>query len=253
MTTGEALVVLDARPVEGEGMASGDVVNTAARLQAAAPVDGILVDETTFRATDVTYRPAEPVAAKGKAEPVAVWLALGARASLGVDVAQAPAAPLVGREQGLEALAGALARVRAELAAAARHLSRCARRGRGGGWSSRELGGAGRGRIGADRLAAGPLPALWGGGGAVGAGGGGQGPGRHPLESDPADAAAAKLDRAVADLLGDEREAAWVQVHLRPLIGVRSRRRLAGTAAPRRSRPGGGSWRGWPSRARPCW
>src|ERR687889_1394290 len=29
VTTGEALVTLDARPVEGEGMASGDVVNTA--------------------------------------------------------------------------------------------------------------------------------------------------------------------------------------------------------------------------------
>src|SRR5512132_4339312 len=51
VTTGEALVALGARPSEGEGMASGDVVNTAARLQAAAPTDGILVDETTYRAT----------------------------------------------------------------------------------------------------------------------------------------------------------------------------------------------------------
>jgi class 3 adenylate cyclase len=65
VTSGEALVVLDARPVEGEGMASGDVVNTAARLQAAAPSDGILVDEATFRATDrqIHYQPGEPVAA----------------------------------------------------------------------------------------------------------------------------------------------------------------------------------------------
>ena len=39
VTTGEALVALDARPSQGEGMASGDVVNTAARLQSAAPVD----------------------------------------------------------------------------------------------------------------------------------------------------------------------------------------------------------------------
>src|SRR5436190_10862811 len=39
ITTGEALVALGARPAEGEGMASGDVVNTAARLQAAAPVN----------------------------------------------------------------------------------------------------------------------------------------------------------------------------------------------------------------------
>jgi class 3 adenylate cyclase len=43
VNTGEALVVLGADAARGEGMASGDVVNTAARLQAAAPVDGILV------------------------------------------------------------------------------------------------------------------------------------------------------------------------------------------------------------------
>ena len=36
VNTGEALVLLGARPSEGEGMAAGDVVNTAARLQAAA-------------------------------------------------------------------------------------------------------------------------------------------------------------------------------------------------------------------------
>ena len=40
ITTGEALVRLDAQPDAGEGMASGDVVNTAARLQSAAPVNG---------------------------------------------------------------------------------------------------------------------------------------------------------------------------------------------------------------------
>ena len=86
MTTGEALVVLDARPVEGEGMASGDVVNTAARLQAAAPTDGVLVDEATFRATDrqIGYQAAAPIAAKGKADPVLVWLALAPRANLGI-------------------------------------------------------------------------------------------------------------------------------------------------------------------------
>ena len=33
VTTGEALVTLDARTSEGEGMVAGDVVNTAARLQ----------------------------------------------------------------------------------------------------------------------------------------------------------------------------------------------------------------------------
>jgi class 3 adenylate cyclase len=51
VNTGEALVTLGARPAEGEGMAAGDVVNTAARLQAAAPVNGVLVGERTFRET----------------------------------------------------------------------------------------------------------------------------------------------------------------------------------------------------------
>src|SRR5437763_2072993 len=51
VNTGEALVLLDARPAEGEGMAAGDVVNTAARLQTAAPVNGVLVGESTHRAT----------------------------------------------------------------------------------------------------------------------------------------------------------------------------------------------------------
>src|SRR5881275_972290 len=45
VNTGEALVSVDARPDLGEGMVAGDVVNTAARLQAAAPTNGILVGE----------------------------------------------------------------------------------------------------------------------------------------------------------------------------------------------------------------
>jgi hypothetical protein len=44
VNTGEALITLGARPAEGEGMAAGDVLNTAARLQAAAPVNGILAE-----------------------------------------------------------------------------------------------------------------------------------------------------------------------------------------------------------------
>ena len=52
VNTGEALVALDARPELGEGIVSGDVVNTGARLQSAAPPGGILVGEYTFRATE---------------------------------------------------------------------------------------------------------------------------------------------------------------------------------------------------------
>ena len=112
VNTGEALVVVGARPHEGEGMASGDVVNTAARLQSAAPVDGILVGEQTFRATDraIAYRIVEPVAAKGKAEPVAAWAALEARSRFGIDLAGRSAAPLVGRGREVELLVAALER-----------------------------------------------------------------------------------------------------------------------------------------------
>ena len=116
VNTGEALIMLGARPSEGEGMAAGDVVNTAARLQAAAPVNGVLVGERTFRETRavIEYREAEPVAAKGKRDPVPVWEALQARARLGVDVPHQAKARLVGRERELGALRDALARVRAE-------------------------------------------------------------------------------------------------------------------------------------------
>jgi class 3 adenylate cyclase len=52
VNTGEALVTVDARPEAGETMAAGDVVNTAARLQSAAPVNSIAAGEQTFRATE---------------------------------------------------------------------------------------------------------------------------------------------------------------------------------------------------------
>ncbi len=113
VNTGEALVTLDARPGAGEGMVAGDVVNTAARLQAAAPTNGILVGEATFRATNaaIEYRAGEPVEAKGKSEPVPVWQAVQATARVGADL-RAPTSPLVGRSRERELLLGAFERVR---------------------------------------------------------------------------------------------------------------------------------------------
>jgi class 3 adenylate cyclase len=106
VNTGEALVALGARPGHGEGMATGDVVNTAARLQAAAPVNGVLAGERTFRQTRavIEYRPAAPVAAKGKRDPVPAWEAVAARARLGVDVRHEAKAALVGRDRELSML-----------------------------------------------------------------------------------------------------------------------------------------------------
>jgi class 3 adenylate cyclase/tetratricopeptide (TPR) repeat protein len=114
VNTGEALVNLGARPEAGEGMAAGDVVNTAARLQTAAPTNGILVGETTYRATAETieYREHPPVDAKGKDEPVQVWEVVQARARFGVDLAPEVRTPLVGRDRELEQLVGTLERAR---------------------------------------------------------------------------------------------------------------------------------------------
>jgi class 3 adenylate cyclase/tetratricopeptide (TPR) repeat protein len=116
VNTGEALVTLGARPSEGEGMAAGDVINTAARLQSAAPVNGVLVGERTYRATSriIDYAPAEPVTAKGKEQPVAAWEALQPRSRFGVDVPDAARSALVGRERELAVLRDALTRMRGE-------------------------------------------------------------------------------------------------------------------------------------------
>ena len=104
VNTGEALVSLNNRPELGESMIAGDVVNTAARLQAAAPVNGILVGEETHAATQdaIAYEPAPPVLAKGKHEPLAAWLALGAAHPAGER--RLSVLPLVGRARELETL-----------------------------------------------------------------------------------------------------------------------------------------------------
>ena len=75
INTGEAVVALGARPEEGEGIVTGDVVNTASRLQGAAPVNGVAVSESTFRATEriFDYEELEPVAVKGKTEPLRLF------------------------------------------------------------------------------------------------------------------------------------------------------------------------------------
>ena len=114
VTTGEALITLDARPDQGETMATGDVVNTAARLQAGAPVNGILVSEKTYEATKnaIEYEEADPVEAKGKAKPLLVWAALRARARIAID--RLHGSPLVGRARELDQVVDTLARSRVE-------------------------------------------------------------------------------------------------------------------------------------------
>ena len=219
ITTGEALVVLGARPDHGEGMASGDVVNTAARLQSAAPEDGILVDETTFRATEraIAYDEQRPIEAKGKVAPVSVWLALEPKARFGVDVRQIGRTPLVGREDELEELVGALDRARREREPQLVTLV--------------GVPGIGKSRLVWElfrRLEQGPelirwrqgrsLPygegvSFWALGEMVKAQAG-------ILETDDAGHTDEKLRETVAALVSDSADAQWLERHLRPLVGL---------------------------------
>jgi class 3 adenylate cyclase/tetratricopeptide (TPR) repeat protein len=217
ITTGEALVSLGVGPAAVGGMVAGDIVNTAARLQASAPADGILVDETTYRATAraIEYREHPPIAAKGKAHPVAVWEANQARARFGVDVRQVAPASLVGRDEELGTLVAALARVIRE-----REPQLVTLVGEPGIGKSRlvwelfrtveqrpELVQWRQGRS----LPYGDGIALWALGEMVKAQAG-------ILESDGGDSAVDKLAGAVEQVVADDPE--WVLRHLRPLIGA---------------------------------
>jgi class 3 adenylate cyclase/tetratricopeptide (TPR) repeat protein len=76
VNTGEAVVSLDSS--RGEALAMGDVVNTASRLQSAAPEGRMLVADDTQRATRhaIGYEAHQPVVAKGKSEDLEAWLAV---------------------------------------------------------------------------------------------------------------------------------------------------------------------------------
>ncbi len=114
VNTGEAIVELEARPDHGEAMVAGDVVNTAARLQSAAPVGAVIVGEETHTATRnaIEYRPAQPVLAKGKSAPITAWLAVRATSAAG-ERPMAPV-PIIGREREFDVLTGIWERVTEE-------------------------------------------------------------------------------------------------------------------------------------------
>jgi class 3 adenylate cyclase/tetratricopeptide (TPR) repeat protein len=102
--TGEAAATLGA---QGQGMVAGDLVNTASRLQGAAPPGSVLVGESTYRATSgaIGYEEAGEQVLKGKTAPVAAWRAtqvVGLRGGGGRRAALEP--PFVGRDDELRLL-----------------------------------------------------------------------------------------------------------------------------------------------------
>jgi class 3 adenylate cyclase/tetratricopeptide (TPR) repeat protein len=221
VNTGEGLVNLSARPQSGEGMVTGDVVNTASRLQGVAPVNAVLVGEITYRSTNdlIVYEDMEPVALKGKPEPLAVWRAVSARSRLGVDVETRYRTPFIGRELDLATLKtayqGALresslqlvtvvgepgvgkSRLLAELASYVDEQEEIVywRQGRslpyGEGITFWALGEIVKAQAGIN-------------------------------ESDSPDVAAEKLVTAVSAVVNDDADQAWVKARLAPLVGATS-------------------------------
>jgi class 3 adenylate cyclase len=109
VNTGEAVVTMGAGPQVGEAVA-GDVVNTASRMQSAAPPGGLVIGELTWTAVRDRFetQALPPFTAKGKAEPIQVWQVLGPRE----DEAAVPVAPLVGREAELALIGEVVDRAR---------------------------------------------------------------------------------------------------------------------------------------------
>jgi class 3 adenylate cyclase/tetratricopeptide (TPR) repeat protein len=98
VNTGDALVSLDAR--DG-ALVAGDVVNTASRLQSAAPPGKLIVGAQTYRATRhaIRYEELPAVEAKGKTQAVEAWLALEPK---GLPAERKTERALVGRSRELE-------------------------------------------------------------------------------------------------------------------------------------------------------
>ncbi len=217
VNTGEALIALGARSEAGEGMASGDVVNTAARLQSAAPTNGILVGETTYRATRhvIDYLEAQPVTAKGKRKPLPVWEAVAARSRVGSETVSTRA-PLVGRGRELDQLVDAFERSRQE------HSTQLV--------TLVGVPGIGKSRLVAELMAhVEALPEIinWRHGRSLPYGDGVTFWGLSEmvkaqagiLETDPPEELARKLQESVAQCV-DESEQRWVESKLRALVGV---------------------------------
>jgi class 3 adenylate cyclase/tetratricopeptide (TPR) repeat protein len=218
INTGEAVVALGARPEQGEGIVTGDVVNTASRIQSAAPVNAVAVGQQTYRATGrlFAYEPLAPAPVKGKAEPVQLWQATAARARFGSDVRDRSATPFVGRELEKPLLIGIF-----ERATQQRSVQLVTVVGEPGVGKTRliaELGDYVDAKPGLTRWRQGRcLPygegiTFWALGEIVKAEAG-------ILESDSAEAALTKLDRAVSP---DEPERRWLLQRLAPLVGVES-------------------------------
>src|SRR5205823_2989579 len=103
INTGEVL----AGAVGDDYTVVGDTVNVASRLQTAARPGTVVVGERTMRVTTaaVSYEQLEPLALKGKSDPVPAWEARGLIAEQALRrTTTGKESPLVGRDYEIGAL-----------------------------------------------------------------------------------------------------------------------------------------------------
>ena len=114
---GDVLVDMERAAGPRDRMLTGDAVNTAARLEAAADPGHVLVGPAVYASTKdvIDFAEIAPLVLKGKAEPVPAWDALrvkakrrGERPSLGLE------ARLIGRDEEMTVLKQTLHRVETE-------------------------------------------------------------------------------------------------------------------------------------------
>ncbi|HUH17224.1 MAG TPA: AAA family ATPase [Methylomirabilota bacterium] len=212
VATGEVAVTLGA---EGQGMVSGDLVNTAARLESVAPAGGVLVTDATRRAAGaaVDYAPIGRQLLKGKAASVGTWRVVGLA---GDDRAGAGhPGPFLGRD--------------VELATLVAHLDATMRDGRSRLVSVLGIAGIGKSRLAWEfgRHLDGIDPQVtWHSGRAPAYG---DGITFAPLaemlrrrariaEGEVSEVARRKLEFALAELVPDEAERAWLAPRLAILL-----------------------------------
>jgi class 3 adenylate cyclase len=105
VNTGE---VVAGAPASGTTLVTGDAVNSAARLEQAAPPGEVLLGRLTYTLVRdaVDAEAVAPIEAKGKAQPMEAWRLVGVHAGA-EGRARHRDAPLVGRERELERLTSA--------------------------------------------------------------------------------------------------------------------------------------------------
>ena len=216
--TGEAVVSHERAEGEDEALVVGAVVGRATRIQAGAPADGVVVGTETYRQTQrvFAYEELEHLHLKGAPEPIALWRATAPRARFGTDLTRSHTVPLVGRELERRLLESAFERAVHD--DSVQLVTLVGEPGLGKSRLVAELFEYVDGQPALVRWRQGRcLPygegiTFWALGEIVKAQAG-------ILESDTAEAAAAKLDAAVP---ADESDREWLKARLAPLVGVDS-------------------------------